>query len=142
MQLIFLCRFQRCCISVVRTGRVMITSKSQSLRSLKGREFFLPRTKCVRVQQHSLRVAPFGAETQRAGLHPSDSGAGAPGSQSLQQRREHRRPSGALYCLSPQVPHSRIAYTHSGLPGARSKGLASAAFLVPREERRTRNGEP
>ena len=142
MQPIFLCRFQRCCISVVRTGRARITSKSQSLCSLKGREFFLPRTKCVRVQQHSLRVPPFGAETQRARLHPSDSCAGAPGCQSLQQRREHRQPSRALYCLSPQVTHSRITYTHLCLPGARLKGLASAVFLVPREERRTRNGEP
>lgn len=138
MELIFLCRFPCCCIRVVRIGRVTITGKSQSLRGLKQRGFFLPLTKWVTGAASLLLGTSLGAETQRARLHPSHSSAGTRSS----QRREQRQARGAFYCLSPGVTQSSITYTHLGLPCAGSKGLASVVFLMPKEEERTGNGDP
>lgn len=138
VELIFLCRFPCCCIWVVRIGHVTITGKSQSLRGLKQRGFFLPLTKWVTGAASLLLGTSLGAETQRTRLHPSHSAAGTRSS----QRREQRQARGVFYCLSPGVTQSCITYTHLGLPCARLKGLASVVFLVPKEEERTGNGDP
>lgn len=143
MKLIFLCRFQRCCVSMVRIGHVMITSKSQSLIGLKQKDYISFTQNPLWLQRLS-KFSLFWAVTQRSGLLPS---YGSIGFQLLWQEKRELRELGSSVLPQPgsdplpTSPHTHFCCPEWVLrPCPGLKGLAGDILCVPRKERRTSSG--